>query len=110
MVKSNVPVPDVDQTRLDTVAKVTVASVIWNGIAHLVMLNPALATGTFWKDKTSELDTGTTQGVIEFTVSVNVTDAEAKSAFEGLYTGFKAFPDVENVPVPVVVHTIEFES
>ena len=48
------------------------------------MLNPALATGTFWKDNTSELDTGTTHGVIEFTVSVNVTDAEAKSAFEGL--------------------------
>ena len=48
------------------------------------MLNPALATGTFWKDKSSELDTGVTHGVIEFTVNVNVTDPEAKSAFEGL--------------------------
>ena len=84
LVKSNVPVPDVDQTKFDIVAKLAVASVIWNGKAHLVMLNPALATGTFWKDKSSELDTGVTHGVIEFTVNVNVTDPEAKSAFEGL--------------------------
>ena len=48
------------------------------------MLNPALATGTFWKDKTNVRDTGTTHGAIEFTVSVKVTNGEAKSAFDGL--------------------------
>ena len=84
LVKSNVPVPEVDQTKFETVAKATVASVILKGIAHLVILNPALATGNFWKDNTNVLETGITQGAIEFMVSVKVTDPTAKSVFEGL--------------------------
>ena len=84
LVKSKVPVPDVDQTKFDIVVKLIVASVIWNGKAHLVKLGPALATGNFWKDNFNILETGTAQGAIEFTVRVKFTNGEAKSVFDGL--------------------------
>ena len=84
LVKSKVPVPEVDQTKFETVVKSAVAVWIWNGKAHRVKSAPALATGNFWKDNTNVLETGIAQGAIEFTVSVNVTDPAAKSVFEGL--------------------------